>query len=460
GFIPAPAPFAAVAMFIAGLIGLLPYLLDRWAAPHLPSALRTLVFPLAAVALDYGFSFAVTGTISSIAYTQFSVGPIMQLAAVAGIWPITFLINWTAAVVNATWERGQFWTGWRSPLGAWAVVMALVLVGGGLRLALAQPGEANVKVAGIALDTLAIGEVAHKAQTGQTVDVPPTADFTTPELQTVAGAMGAFFSNPDDPTFAPVRAENERIHNELFALSRREARAGAQIVAWSEANAFVLKRDEAAFIARGQRLAREEGIYLLMGMVTITPGQEKIENKVVTIDPQGQVAATYFKNKLPLGENSVQGDGTIPVIDTPYGRLAAVICYDMDSPDFIRQLGRQQVDLVVAGSGDWQAITPWHAHVAVVRSIENGFALVRPVRNGLLVNADQYGRITGSLDFFSSQEPVLTGPVAARHVPTLYPYVGDVVAVSAVLGCIAIALTALVGGLRRMLAGRRRLAAA
>lgn len=90
GFIPAPAPFAAVLRIIAGLIGLLPYLIDRWAGPQIPAALRTLVFPLAGVSLGYAMSFAITGTIRSAANTQFSVGPPMQVAAVAGIMPITF----------------------------------------------------------------------------------------------------------------------------------------------------------------------------------------------------------------------------------------------------------------------------------------------------------------------------------------------------------------------------------
>lgn len=455
GVIPAPAPVAVVSLGIGGLIGLLPYLLDRWAAPHLPAALRTLAFPLACVALDYGSAFAITGTISSPAYTQFSVGPLMQLAALAGIWPITFLINWSATALNDAWERGTVWPGWRSPLCAWAAVMALALVGGGLRLALAQPGPASVPVAGIAIDTLTIGEAAYRAQTGQAIDVPDDADFTTPELMRVQAAFGAFFQRPDDPTFAPARAEVARINDELLRLSRREAQAGARIVAWSEANAFLLKREEAAYIARAQELARDEGIYLLMAVVTLTPGQERYENKVVTIDPQGQVAATYHKNKLPLGESSLGGDGSIPVIDTPYGRLAAVICYDMDSPDFIRQLGQQGVDIVFAGSGDWQAISPWHAHMAVVRGIENGFTVVRPVRGGLLVNADQYGRVTASLDYFASQERVLRGAVPARRVPTLYPALGDAFAVAAVLGTAAAALAALAGGLRRRLARRQ-----
>lgn len=457
GFIPAPAPFAVVSMIIAGLIGLLPYLLDRWAAPHMPAALRTLVFPLACVSLDYVISFAITGTISSVAYTQFSVGPLMQVAALAGIWPITFLINWAATAVNDAWERGL---GWRSPLGAWAAALALVLVGGGLRLALAQPGPASVPVAGIAIDTLTIGEAAYAAQTGRAIDVPDAADFTSPEMAEAQASFGAFFQRPDDPRFAAARAEMSRINDELLRLTRREAQAGARIVAWSEANAFLLKSEEPAYIARARQLAREEGIYLLMGVVTLTPGQERYENKVVTIDPRGEIAATYHKNKLPLGETSLGGDGSIPVIDTPYGRIAAVICYDMDSPDFIRQLGQQGVDIVFAGSGDWKAISPWHAYVAVVRGIENGFTLVRPVRGGLLVNADQYGRITASLDYFTSQERVLSGAVPARRAPTLYPLVGDAFAVSAVLGTAAAALAALAGGLRGLLMRRRARAVA
>ncbi len=32
-------------------------------------------------------------------------------------------------------------------------------------------------------------------------------------------------------------------------------------------------------------------------------------------------------------------DGRIPILDTAYGRLAGVICYDLDDPDYIRQAG-------------------------------------------------------------------------------------------------------------------------
>ena len=137
----------------------------------------------------------------------------------------------------------------------------------------------------------------------------------------------------------------------------------------------------------------------------------------------------YYCSKYALPELVRSGRGAV---------IHIVICYDMDTPDYMRQLGEQRVDLVIAGSGDWKAISPWHAQVAMVRAIENGFALVRPVRGGLQVQADQFGRITASQDFFTGGDRVVRGSVAAQHVPTWYPRVGDAVALLAVTGCAAL----------------------
>lgn len=448
GFIPAPSQVAVVITMVGALVGLIPFLFDRWCRPYLPTALGTLVFPLVGLAIEYGLTFVITGTIASQAYTQVSIAPLMQITKLAGIWPIVFLLNWTAPVINELWERGTFWPGWRSVQTAWAAVLIAAFGFGGIQLALAPTHTLTVPVAGIALDTLPVFEMAYQADTGKTMTLPPTTDFTDPNFALVSQAFGHFLAEPTAPRYAPVRAALASLNDSLFEQTRRAARDGAKIVAWSEANMFTLKADEPGLLSRAQALSREQGIYLLMAMVTITPGQERFENKVVTIDPQGQIVAVYHKNKLPAGEMSLGGDGTIPVIDTPYGRIAAVICYDMDSPEFLRQLGRQQVDIVFAGSGDWRAIAPWHSYVAIVRGIENGFAVVRPVRGGLMVMADQYGRIIDQRDYFSSSDRVLRGAVPAQHQATLYPLIGDVVVLVAVMSGAALVFASAIAAVR------------
>ena len=257
---------------------------------RLPQALGTLVFPLVALAIDYGLTFVVTGTITSQAYTQMSIPALMQITKLAGIWPIVFLLNWTAPVLNELWERGTLRPGWRSAQAAWAATIAAALAFGAAQLLLAPGNAPGVPVAGIALDTNPIIEAAYRADTGKSIDLPDTFDFTDPHFALLGQSFGRFIAEPDAPRFAPVRAELAQLNEQLFEATRRAAAGGAKIVAWAEANTFTFKADEPALIGRAQALSRAQGIYLLMAIVTITPGQERFENKVVTIDPQGQVA--------------------------------------------------------------------------------------------------------------------------------------------------------------------------
>src|SRR5712691_11531228 len=91
-------------LLLTGLT-MLPYLADRLMTPRLQGFVAILVFPLAFTTLEYLSSFGPFGTYNSIANTQYGDLPLMQAVSVTGIWGITFLITWFAAVVNWAWER-------------------------------------------------------------------------------------------------------------------------------------------------------------------------------------------------------------------------------------------------------------------------------------------------------------------------------------------------------------------
>ena len=373
---------------------------------------------------------------------------------------LTFLLHWGAAVANWAWDGGFARLDVRLGTAAYAALLALVLLGGGARLALAPAAASTVRVAAIAVDYIPVGQAAYAAVYGRPMPKPDSIAPTSPQVVDMLLALNAFFKAPDEPRFAPVRAELARLYDTLFALSEREARAGAKIVVWAEANALVGGADEPAVIERGRELARAQGIHLYLSLAVLAPGRDAfletgaMENKIVAIGPDGAVLSTYHKTKLPPGETSTPGDGTIPVVETPWGRVAAVICYDLDSPDFIRQVGRAGADIVLAPSADWRAVAARHASVAELRAVENGFALVRPTLRGLSVATDTYGRTLGSLDFFGSSERVLVAQVPTRKVPTLYPRVGDLVAQLCAAGTVALLALALVRRLARRLANR------
>jgi predicted amidohydrolase len=91
--------------------------------------------------------------------------------------------------------------------------------------------------------------------------------------------------------------------------------------------------------------ARELGIYLTAPFLEVAAQSTDYYNTVVLLDPKGEVRLHYRKlNPWPWAERgwATAGDRGHQVIDTPYGRLALLICYDINFEP--PQLKQQRVD--------------------------------------------------------------------------------------------------------------------
>jgi apolipoprotein N-acyltransferase len=147
------------------------------------------------------------------------------------------------------------------------------------------------------------------------------------------------------------------------------------------------------------------------------------------VGPEGTILIRFHKNNpVPLVEASQPGDGVIPVVATPYGRIAVSICYDADFPMQMRQLDRKRADLLLLPSGDWYAISPFHTYMAVYRGLENGVPILREVTSGLSIAVDYRGRRVGGLDFFQEGTKLWLVDLPSGHRDTIYSRVGDVLA--------------------------------
>ena len=158
----------------------------------------------------------------------------------------------------------------------------------------------------------------------------------------------------------------------------------------------------------------------------INPGKKFLENEAVFVGPEGQILNVFHKNNpVPMAEASEPGDGIIPVVETPYGRISTSICYDADFPLQMRQLGKNQTDLLLLPSGDWYAIASYHANMSVFRAIENGSSVLRQASGGLSIVTDYRGKVSASFDFFKPGEKLWTADIEIGHVPTVYCRIGD-----------------------------------
>jgi apolipoprotein N-acyltransferase len=194
-------------------------------------------------------------------------------------------------------------------------------------------------------------------------------------------------------------------------------------------------------------VARQENIHLQLALITVLQTDQFPygENRALLISPAGEVVWDYYKMVHPLddAQTFAPGPGVVAVADTPLGRLSTVICYDMDFPALLRQVGQTQADVLLAPSSDWAPIKFTHAQIATFRAIENGVSLVRPTRQGLQIAVDHQGHVLASADSLNTPSSTMIAVVPSRNVWTLYPIIGDVFAYVSVVALLALAVLAL-----------------
>ena len=412
--------YPLVALFLS-LSVVLPYLVDRLLAPSLPGFLATLVFPLAWTATEYlGAHSNPFGTWGSLAYTQVDNRPLLQLASVAGLWGIVFVLTWFASVANWFWESGFNTETTGTGLAVFSLILAAVLIAGRVRMNHMPAGQHSVRVA--------------------TVGWPEG-------ILDVERIMRAFSPELPAEEQTALRAAYVRIHEHFIAKTKDAARAGAKIVVWPEANIMVYRADESALLKRLQALAREQDIYLLAGIAVLDVSTGlSFENRAMLFDPAGHTAARYIKTTAVPGFEAkfgVRGDGRLPMVTTPHGRVTTAICYDLDFPWLIRQAGQGRADLLLAPASDWREIGELHHVAAVFRAVENGVTLVRATRWGWSAVVDACGRELARLDHFAVSERLLIAevPIAGRR--TLYARIGDAWAWLCVAGLAGITVWAI-----------------
>jgi apolipoprotein N-acyltransferase len=108
----------------------------------------------------------------------------------------------------------------------------------------------------------------------------------------------------------------------------------------------------------------------------------------------------------------------------------------MDFAPAIRDYGRRGVQLMLVPAWDFSADARLHARMAVVRGVENGFAVVRAAANGMLTVSNAYGQIIAEKATTKDSAVILSANVGLRDGPTLYVLFGDVFGWLTVVGSV------------------------
>lgn len=389
GFFLAVAPIALIAVAI-----------DRYFHIRFPaSAWMLVIFPIAATALDFfqanGSPF---GSFGASAYSQRDFPVTMQIASVFGIWGITFVMSLFASTVN------HFWEGNASPL-SWTMAGALVLI-----------------------LSLSLGRTLFPAQPKQTAVI---AGFSLPN-----GTLSKSLSQFKDGDEAGFRQAMDELHAAELNQIRALAQDGANIVVIQEGGVIGMTDQIETMIQNAGTLAKEENIYIVLPTFDIE--QTPPVNSIYIVDPNGDVVLHHIKYGGNMFEGTLKGNQILQTVDTPYGKLSAIICWDADFPNIVKQAGTQNVDLLIIPSQDWLGVRDIHAGMATFRAVENGLTIFRQTGQGVSLVSDPYGKVLNRVDSFedSDSEFVSIQKVSTPigSVNTLYPKLGDILGNVMLLG--------------------------
>ena len=335
-------------------------------------------------------------------HTQLAFIPFAQVANIAGVTGITFVMMWAAEVFVA-----------RKSTTLLAKTGAIIVLGSGLMF-----GKAT---------ELLFNE--------------STASRGTP-LQTYLVQGNVSLHRKHDVTYFTVNREQY-----LTLSAKALGHAGLDsLVIWPESTIT-------DFIPASTRDARaskvlpflNNGAAFLVGALTYSSRTE-YHNSSVLIRPDGSVAQPYHKMILmPFGEytplssvipflkdiNSTAGQFTagaapsvlsFPLSNGSEVKLSPLICYEDIVPSIARDAVNAGAELLINQTNDaWfgDSVAPYQHHIiAAFRAIENDRYLLRSTNTGLTAVVDPLGRTVASLLPYT--EGILPMQVSLRSTKTIF----------------------------------------
>lgn len=339
---------------------------------------ESFVFALGLTAEEFIVSLlSPQGTVSSLAYTQVDNLPIIQVAAVTGIWGITFVMALTAAALAAA---VQYPSRRRLKVNLFpiAILLAVVLFGF-CRLAAPLTGEkAKVGIAAVSINLERYLAVA--AQRDQ---------------QAVDAVVQQYRQNAD------------------FL-----AQSGAELVLLPEK---IVTLDNREILQDFSDSARKNHISLILGAASREENQ--IYNSAYLFSQTGDEVLQYHKQHLQTTYESRFSPGS-RLAKTDGVGLA--ICKDMDFTEPSLEYSRQGTKILFVPALDFHEDGWSHARIAIMRGVEGDFAVARAGQWGWLTVSDSRGRVVGKVSCDEHPEgATLIQEVSVGEGKSLYSKVGN-----------------------------------
>ena len=342
--------------------------------------LASLAFPSFWVAYEYLTEIGSPhSTFGNLAYTQMDCLPLIQLASITGVWGISFI----GFLFSTT--------------------VAVLLSGIGESL---QRRDLAIGVGIVICTVFLFGEWRLRS---------------TPAAQSVTVTLMA----KDVPMSVYLGSEQQALTllREYADEIRRTTPAGTQVIVLPEKIARVPDSALPGVDALFSSAAADTHSAIVLGLVRRTTTAAFNESRFYS--SEGKLQASYDKHHLiPRIEPETPGTARV-LLDQPSGRWGLQICKDMDFPRLSREYGSGGASLLLVPAWDFKVDAWLHGRMAILRAVENGFALARSARYGHLTLNDNRGRILAETASAFGRFASISGTVNITRETTLYTRLGD-----------------------------------
>ena len=155
--------------------------------------------------------------------------------------------------------------------------------------------------------------------------------------------------------------------DEGFAMMQEAVERGAQFLVTIEAFNWSVHPDDERYdfmqescepldgplMERFRAFAGKHGVYVVGGLYTARDG--KAYNSAILFGPDGHVVGVYDKTHLPAGEDKKITPGNeYPVFETELGKVAMLVCWDMQYPEVARIMALKGADLIALPTWGWE----------------------------------------------------------------------------------------------------------
>ncbi len=375
------------------------------------------------VLLEYARSHLLTGfPWALLGYSQYANLPVIQIADIAGVWLVSFVVM----LVNA---------------GIYLIARR------------AKPDEAILKneIASLACGSLAMTAIVLLLVLSYgyyKLYQAPSASHPAPlKISVIQGNI------PQELKWDI--GSREFVMERYFKLTSEAVKDGPDLIIWPEASLPVLLEDEPAYYERVLRYTQTTARTLLFGAVTDRDGL--YYNSALLLSKEGKLQERYDKVHLvPFGEFIPLRrvfpflETIVPIGDITPGRdytlfsmqdqglgdrrqFGVLICFEDVFPELSRRFVNKGADFLVNITNDaWFGKTPeayQHLAASVFRAVENRVNVVRSANTGVSGFINPQGKIlslvsdgTGNAIFIPGY---LTQNIYLHNQPTFYGYYGD-----------------------------------